>query len=813
MTKIYKWVIKENDPQKVEEITRKYSLSRVVSEVLVSRGITEVKTFLEPQLSDLLSPFLLKGIKEARELINKHLQEGNLITIYGDYDVDGITATSLMYLTLKKLGGKVDFYIPERISEGYGINEEAIEKIVQKGTKLVITVDCGITAVNEVKKAKSVGLEVVITDHHSIPEEIPQADMVVNPHLPGAYPFSDLAGVGVAFKLAQSLIGEKAFDFLDIVSLGTIADIVPLVGENRIIVKEGLKKLNETQNLGLKALIKASGLQNVRIDEYHVGFILAPRLNVAGRLKSAEAAVRLLISEDEKEVEEIARYLNEENSRRQNIENNILEEAVKKVEESVDLKKDKVIVLWDEKWHPGVIGIVSSRITEKYARPSILISLKEEEGKGSGRSIEGFNLYKGLEYCRDLLVKYGGHEMAGGLTIKKDNLDLFKKKINEYADIVLKDIDLIPTLKVDARAKEEKINIKVAKQLQELKPFGVDNPRPILLFEGLTVEKIFEVNNGKHVKIIGRKDDFVYELLIFDLSSKEIKVGIGDVIDVVGTVDINNWNGIESVVINVKDLRIRFPLFAYYKNLSRVLISSKSQRKRVNKSLGDIIDKRGMQDKERYVLRLFKSDRKTLVLVSTEIELRSLLRYLKIEKFYNFSVSTRYCQGKNVILFFPHSFKPCDFYDDIVMYDIPFDKELFYNIISLSDKKKVHLIFRKEDVYNNLRVFDEIFPRREDFIRLYKFVDEGNNIFFKGHLHPDLNLNPIKFRICLEAMKETGLINVEERDNILMLSKNFVAEKVNLEETEILQKIISAKREFIKFAKSIFKPNFKEVLQ
>jgi single-stranded-DNA-specific exonuclease len=804
MPKIYRWILKESkNSQLSQEIQKTYGLSKIIADMLASRlNLHEVKSFLNPDLKDLHSPYLLRGIKEAKELIQQHIASKDLITIYGDYDVDGITATAILYLTLKKLGAKLDYYIPERLVEGYGINEEAIDKIAERGTKLIISVDCGITSVKEVEKAKILGIDVIITDHHSIPKEIPQADVVINPHLPGIeYPFCDLSGVGVAFKLSQALIGEKAYELLDIVSIGTIADIVPLLGENRIIVKEGLKRLNETQNIGLKALIKASGLENVEIDEYHVGFILAPRLNAAGRLKSAEAAVRLLISHSKEEVEEIAEYLNQENLNRQQIENQILQQAIKKVEETVDLNREKVIVLWDENWHPGVIGIVASRITERFHRPSILISLGEEEGKGSGRSIEGFNLYKALEYCKDYLIKYGGHEMAAGINIEKNNLEIFKAKINEYADTVLSELDLIPSLKIEAKVKNEKIDIEIAKQVQKLKPFGSNNPRPNFLFEGLTVTKIFDLNSGRHKKIIAQKGKFVYELMLFDTAEKRNDIKIGDIIDVVGSVEINTWNGIESVIINVKDVRVKLPLFSYYKNLSKIMIEYKLEKKEINRKVDYIIDKRGINNKWEYVLKLFKGESKTAVIVNTAVELKSLLRYLKKEKFVNFSFCNMNCKKENGILFFTNSLEPLKYYDDIIIYDIPFKKEIFYYILYHSQGKKIHLVFNESDIYYNLKSFDEIFPQRKDFIKLYKFIEKGNTILFKEHLHPHLNLNPIKFLFCIKAMQEIGLINVKERDNIFMLSKNSVPQKVNIEQTQIMQRIFSAKKEFIEFAK------------
>ncbi|CAK9331517.1 single-stranded-DNA-specific exonuclease RecJ [Thermoanaerobacter kivui] len=811
MPKIYRWVFKnEKDPQTTDKIQQLYGLPRVVAEILSSKvGAEEVNAFLNPTLKDLHSPFLLKGIKEAKELIQKHVYLHNRITIYGDYDVDGITATSVLYMTLKKLGANVDYYIPERLTEGYGINEEAIDKIASQGSKLIVTVDCGITSVEEVKRAKTLGMDVIITDHHSVPKKIPEANVVINPHLPDIkYPFCDLAGVGVAFKLCEALIGKEAYEFLDIVAIGTIADIVPLIGENRVIVKEGLKVLNKTNNMGLKALIKVSGIENMLIDEYHVGFILAPRFNAAGRLKSAEAGVRLLISENEKEAQEIAEYLNNENATRQQIESRILQEAIKKVEESIDLKNEKVIVLWDENWHPGVIGIVASRITERYFRPSILISLNEGGGKGSARSIEGFNLYNALDYCKDYLIKYGGHEMAAGIIIDKNNIEAFKREINKYADNILTEIDLIPVIKIDASVKNDKIDIETAKKIQMFKPFGNSNPRPTFLLDNLTVSKVFSLDGDKHIKIIAQKNKNFYELMLFDAKEEKDKIKVGSVIDVVGSIELNSWNGIESVVINVKDIKTKPPLLFYYKSLGEMLTEYRIKENDKYTKSAVIIDRRGIRNKCEYVLKLFKENSKTVVLVNTVVQMKSLIRYLKRERFVDFSLCSRYCEKDKAIIFLPNYLKSLNYYDNIVFYDIPFKKEIFYNIVSMCEGKKIHLIFGPDDIYYNLKSFEEIFPERKDFVKLYRFIEEGNTILFKDYMYHQLDLNPVKSLFCINAMKEIGLINVKESDNIFMLSKNSVSKKVNIEQTRVMRQILLTKKEFIEFAKFIVSQKF-----
>jgi len=811
MADFYRWVFNENktDPNNIKDL---YKLGQLTSEVLAKRfTLEEINDFIEWDLQKLHDPFLLNGIKEAVDLIKNSIINKEKITIYGDYDVDGITSTAILYKTLKEIGANVNFYIPERLTEGYGINEDAIKNLVFNGTNLMITVDCGISSINEVSLGKSLGLKIIITDHHSVPEKIPSADVVINPHIIQQYPFKDLAGVGVTFKLVQALIGDKAFNFLDIVSIGTIADIVPLKGENRIIVINGLKELNKTKNKGLEALIKVSGIDNIEIDEFHVGFVLAPRLNAAGRLKDASICVNLLINENESEVLEIANYLNQENIKRQKIEKDILEDAVRIIENQVDLKRDRVIVLSKNEWHSGVIGIVASRITEKYYRPVILISNTDGLGKGSGRSIEGFNLFNALEYCKEYLIKFGGHEMAAGLTIEENKIDLFRKKINEYANKQLKDIDLIPRLKIDSNVKDLAIDISVAKELNLLKPFGSGNNRPLFLFNNLKVTKAYLIGDKSHIKIFAQKGNNTYEMIYFGGGRFINKIKEGSLIDVVGTIDINVWNANTSVVIYIKDIRTKYKLDKYYKNIIKVL--NKDRNFSFTKlHYTTIIDKRGIKDKYNYILELLSFEYKVAIIVNTIENLNSLIKFVKNKKIQNITFCSEYYKGNKIIVFSPEIKKDIIEYDNIVFLDIPFDISSFKNI--LLSNKKIHLLFNKLDLNYSKKAIENIIPNKNDFALIYKSIkDDDTTFLYKDNIFNNINLNSVKSLYCLKAMKELGLINAEESDNIFMVRKNFIKGKVDLKKAETMKEIHLLREDFLTFAELLVNQKIKEDLK
>ena len=558
-----KWECIELDNEKiknVEKIEDEYGISNLLAKILVNRNLTkkeDIDLFLKPTRHDFHNPYLMPDMALAVDRIIKAINNKEKILIYGDYDVDGITSITVVKNFLLERGANVAQYIPNRLNEGYGLNKEAIKKIADEGVNLIITVDCGISGIEEVDYANSLGLEVIVTDHHEVGEVLPNAIAVVDAkRKDSTYPFRELAGVGVGFKLIQAIaqrleLEEKEYlKYLDIVCIGTISDIVPLVDENRVIAKLGLKLVEVTKNVGLKALLESSGYK--KIDSFTVSFGLAPRINACGRMGKEKEALNLFLTQDENEAKKIALRLNEYNKERQDIEKRIYEDAVNNIEKSE--KNKQVLVLGSEKWHHGVIGIVASKITDLYFKPSILICFEEDEGKGSGRSIPGFDLYESLTNCSENLEKFGGHSMAVGVTLKKENFEKFKEEFEKYAQNS-NICDIIPIIKIDEEITLEDINIKAVEELNMLEPFGEANKMPLFMYKNLKIHSIRTLSEGKHIKLTLKDNNFYIDSIGFNLGHLAEEYQIGDKVDVVGSLEINRFNGRESVQINLKDLR------------------------------------------------------------------------------------------------------------------------------------------------------------------------------------------------------------------------------------------------------------------
>jgi single-stranded-DNA-specific exonuclease len=565
MTKGKIWTCNKISEIDAKRISDEANVPKLIAKVLLNRGINDCKKiwrFLDPSLEDLNDPFLMKDMDRAAERVKTALVNKEKIVIYGDYDVDGITSTSILINFLSRLGATCDFYIPDRIDEGYGISIAAIDKIRQISPSLIITADCGITAVDEVKYIKECGMDIIITDHHECTGVLPDAHAIVNPHRPDCmYPFKGLAGVGVVYKFIHALciemsLGDIYQDYIDLVTLGTVADVVPLVDENRIIVKYGIPKIENTSNIGLRALINNSGLENRTITSTSISFILAPRINAAGRLGDAGRGVRLFTTKDEREALGIALELNEENKNRQDMELYIFSEAINAIEAKIDLDREKVIVAAGKSWHHGVIGIVASKITERYYRPCLLLSVENGICKGSGRSIEGFNLFKALKYCSPLLTKFGGHELAAGLSLKHSNLELFRKMINEYANTILEDEDLIPRIRIDASIEKQDINMDSVKALADLAPFGAGNSEPVFSYDKLRISDIRTVGEDRHLKLWLRDNGFYTEAIGFNMGTLINEFNAGDLLDAAFSLEINSWNSNERIQFNLKDIKL-----------------------------------------------------------------------------------------------------------------------------------------------------------------------------------------------------------------------------------------------------------------
>lgn len=588
-----KWILKSVDDGNSEIVIKKISkllnIHPIIAKLLYNRGYTDVdsaKTFISMESEMLCNPFDMKDIDKAVKRIHYAIKNKEKITVYGDYDVDGVTSVCTLYLYLKSKGADIEYYIPNRSGEGYGVSTAAIDLIKEQGTKLIITVDTGITANDEVVYAKESGIDFVITDHHECRAEIPDACAVINPHRPDCeYPFKELAGVGVVFKLVsayeESVCGKSRRDaalyvfskYADLVAIGTIADVMPIKNENRIIVSYGLKMIENTERPGIIALIDASSARDTirnerrkkrsKVTSGYIGYTLAPRINAAGRIKSATIAVELFLAKDIKTASVIAEELCSANKERQAEENKIMKDAYEKIE-SIDIENNPIIVLDADNWHHGVIGIVASRITEKYSRPSILVSFEgndggekspDDVGKGSGRSIKGLNLVDALCYCSEHLVKFGGHELAAGLSVTRGQLDIFREKINEYARNNLCDDDMIPTFDADCVVDFEDVNLQLAQQLQHLEPYGVGNPVPAFVMHDVWVNEISPVSEGKHTRLVLSDGTRTITAMYFSNSPESIGVYTGDRIDVLFNLDINEWLGRKSAQLIIKDLK------------------------------------------------------------------------------------------------------------------------------------------------------------------------------------------------------------------------------------------------------------------
>ena len=555
-----KWEIYKTNEEKVEELQKKYKLNRLLSTLLTNRGITEetkIEKFLNPKRSDFYDPFGMPDMEKAVERILKAIENKEQIIIYGDYDVDGITSVTVLKSFLEERGIQVNVYIPNRLNEGYGLNKTAMEEIAKQGNKLMITVDCGITAVEEVEYAKKFGIETIITDHHEPAEELPKAIAVVDAkRKDNKYECRNLAGVGVVFKLIQALSIKLELDqkeylkYLDIVCVGTISDIVPLTDENRVIVKLGLKLVEQTKNLGLKEILQSCGYS--KINSTTISFGVAPRINACGRMGHQEEALNLLLSKEEKEVKELTQKINEYNKIRQEIEKNIYNEAIDQIEKERNDNKNTIVV-FGKGWHHGVIGIVSSKITELYFKPSILLCEEDGECKGSGRSIPGFDLHEALMECNDTIEKFGGHAMAVGININKEKIEEFKEEFEKIAKE--KEVDkIIPILNLDAEIKLDDVNKEMVDSLKELEPFGEANKMPIFAFRNLKIDSIRSLSDGKHLKLSVKDNKNIINAIGFNMGALADTYRIGDRVDIAGNLEINSFNGVDSIQINIKDI-------------------------------------------------------------------------------------------------------------------------------------------------------------------------------------------------------------------------------------------------------------------
>ena len=562
-----KWVVKAVADDKTGEVSRTLGVCPVTARILIGRGIGAVDDglkFLSPAFSDMPDPFLLKGMQAAVERLLRARKTGETVCIYGDYDVDGISGTALLVSFLRRVGLTCNYFIPNRFDDGYGLNEESLQRIIASGATLIMSVDCGITALKEALFCRQAGVDLIILDHHTPGESIPDAVAVVNPLQPGCtYPFKMLAGVGVAFNLLVALRSrlrqEGLFgagdepdlrEWLDLVALGTIADVVPLIGQNRIYAFFGLQKLENSRRPGIAALKKVAGIKDA-VTCGQVGFRLAPRLNAAGRMESAVPGVELLLSGSDAECSAIAGELDTANAERQSVESGILEQAIAMVDGGGAYPDCRSIVLASSDWHQGVIGIVASRLVERYHRPTILLAIDENGvAKGSGRSIPGFHLLEALKSCSGLLDRFGGHRYAAGVGLKSECIDGFAAAFENAAGIILGDTELVPLLDIDADVSPDEVDIALARELQRMEPFGAGNPEPNLMMRGVTVVDRRIVGDG-HLKLRVSAGGKVFNAIAF----RQAECLTDGLLDIAFVPECNIWNNSTTLQLRIKVIR------------------------------------------------------------------------------------------------------------------------------------------------------------------------------------------------------------------------------------------------------------------
>ncbi|MFB3165806.1 single-stranded-DNA-specific exonuclease RecJ [Neobacillus sp. 179-C4.2 HS] len=675
-----RWVVRKSDQQLVKTLVNELKITPLVASLLINRGLNTVDSaryflFGKEQFHD---PFLLKGMDIAVNRIREAIERQEPILIFGDYDADGVSSTTVLMLTLRDLGANVQFYIPNRFTEGYGPNETAFRRASENGIKLIITVDTGISAINEAAIAKELGLDLIITDHHEPGPALPEALAIIHPKLPDSvYPFRELAGVGVAFKVAHALYGEVPEQLLEIAVIGTIADLVSLKDENRLIAKKGLEKLKVTKNKGLKAILKVAGVEQQNINEETIGFSLAPRINAVGRLENADMAVELLLTDDPFEAEALAQEMDELNKTRQSIVNSITTEAIEEVERNYPTDSNSVLVIGKEGWNAGVIGIVASRLVEKFYRPTIVLSFDKEKGlaKGSARSIAGFDLFKNLSECRDILPHFGGHPMAAGMTLKLEDVSDLRQRLNNLANEQLTKDDFIPITTLDHQIKVDEINLSALGELNLLAPFGMDNPKPKVLISNVQISTMRKIGSEQnHLKVLVNDNGTNLDGIGFGLGPLVDHISPASKISIIGELAVNEWNNIRKPQIFIQDVSVETWQLFDHRGV-----------KRINSMVKSIPN-----EKRNYII--FNKEQ----LEKIDPALRSEVIFIKDE-----------AEAKG---FDSHQ-------ANVVLVDLPPSKELLHHLFKGKRPARIYTYFHKE----NSDFFSTI-PTRDHFKWFYGFL-------------------------------------------------------------------------------------------
>ncbi|MDI9475775.1 MAG: single-stranded-DNA-specific exonuclease RecJ [Natronincolaceae bacterium] len=827
------WTYNKLDNIKITELMNSLTITRPVAKVLLNRKIEsheDAKEFLYPSIEQLHDPFLLKDMDKVINRVKKAIKNKEKICIYGDYDVDGVASISIMLKYFDSINYPVSFYIPDRLEEGYGLNTEAIEEIVNNDVGLIITVDCGISSIDEVDFANDLGIDIVITDHHECQEGLPNAYAIINPMQKDCtYPFDKLCGCGLALKLIQALTPEDIFkksiyEYLDITAIATVADVVPLIDENRVIVKNGLDYMAKSKNLGIQALLNISGLLNKKLNTGHIAFGIAPRINAAGRISVAQTGVELLTTADANEAVKLSELLNEENKYRQQIEEDISNEAIDIIENDPGYADDKVLVVYNKNWHTGVIGIVASRIVEKYYKPTIILGIEDDVAKGSARSIPEFNLFESMSKCKDLFIKFGGHHQAAGLSISVDNLEIFREQINAIAEEILAEEDLTRKIMYDDILELENIDNRFMNELEQLEPFGIANPSPKFVAKSLFPMNMRGVGtDGKHLKFGLQAGNRYIDCIGFELGGFAGLINSNDKIDLVFTPEYNIYNGNCNIQLNIKDIKIseslsyrNHPVLKnYYKNLllnieqcENYNIAADSLLKIFKGCKNELIESK---------IEIVCVDNPVLILVNTlgqaykllsSLEYRENSNKIKISINYNRPESDTRKYEVDVVI--NPIVDKIDYkrYNDIILYDMFYFSEQLKTFIHKNNIENTVFLYNSEDEKCNTFVLESIVPTREQLVIMYKYlkgIGHGKIILTFDEIYIDikqeygLEINEKMLDNSLAVFSEGNLLTYEFKNNIYNICMIEPVCKVDLNRLKFIQYLQRKKQQYNDF--------------
>ena len=759
------WSYQASDSKKIEQYSKAWGKDTLITKLLVDRGLStkeEVNEFLNPKIEDLKDPLLLLDMEKAVQRINIAIEKNESIWLYGDYDVDGITSISILMKYFHSRGINSKFYIPDRQDEGYGISAHGLDAIKADGGQLVITVDCGITAIAQAEYAKQIQLDLIITDHHEFQGDLPDALAVINPKR-GDYPFKSLAGCGVALKLVQALAGEDFFAFyeeiIDIAALGTVADIVPLRDENRIITSIGLAKMPNTKNPGIQALISEAGLVGKEINAGHIGFVIAPRINASGRIGNPSIAVNMLLERDYFKALEIAKQLSALNTERQLQEREIMESAERFIQTKIDLDTEKILLVVGSNWHTGIIGIVASKLSDKYSRPTVILNSDGITAKGSARSIEGISIYDVLYRFKHLFDKFGGHEQAAGLSLNADNIEALRLGLKAYSIEHLRNYMLISKERVDGLLEPQMVTHQLVETIEQLKPFGMGNPKPQFVFNNLVIEDYKALGKlQNHLKLIVNDSNRVYDALAFNKGNYIKFLKKSDKIHLLMTLEKNNFMGVETIQFMVKDMiKERMPIADQLKTrfemaLKNFLIRSEGY---------GALDKFTSIDSFDII---FSVQKIKPILIYSEEGLTKFKDKVLANNFINYTLHfNNFDSGESR-----------EGYWDIIILPISSTFEDAYYFISAT---------------NDLELYSHI-PDRNDLALFYKYALNKQESTLQ-QLSNKGTLSIVKCRICLTLLKEMHLVEYVENGNYVKL--NWLprpAEKIDIEQLDLYKNLI-----------------------